>query len=57
MVEIVFLLVNVGVGIWFLVWYFMDSEYGPNKYGLNPKGEGNPTEEISSTTETEQSNH
>lgn len=24
-----------------LVWMFTDSQYGPNKYGPNPKGEGN----------------
>lgn len=31
-----------------LVWMFTDSQYGPNKYGPNPKGEGNteaPVEE------------
>ena len=34
-----------------LVWMFTNSDYGPNKYGPNPKGEGNPTEEVSMTTE------
>ena len=31
--------------IWLLVLLFTDSQYGPNKYGLNPKGIGN-TDEI-----------
>ena len=31
-----------------LVWMFTNSDYGPNQYGPNPKGEGNPTEEVSS---------
>lgn len=34
----------VGV-IWLLVLFFTDSQYGPNKYGPNPKGIGN-TDEI-----------
>ncbi len=29
-----------------LVWMFTNSDYGPNQYGPNPKGEGNPTEEV-----------
>lgn len=38
-------LIALAISIVFLVWMFIDSNYGPNKYGLNPKGEGNPTEE------------
>lgn len=32
------------VAIIFLVWLFTDSQYGPNQWGSNPKGEGNPEE-------------
>lgn len=35
-------LVGFFVSVLQLVWLFTDSAYGPNKYGLNPKGEGNP---------------
>ena len=35
-------LIALAIAIVFLVWMFIDSNYGPNKYGLNPKGEGNP---------------
>ena len=31
--------------IWILVLLATDSEYGPNEYGLNPKGIGNEDEE------------
>ena len=34
-----------------LVWMFTNSDYGPNQYGPNPKGEGNPTEEQTTLTE------
>lgn len=34
-----------------LVWMFTNSDYGPNQYGPNPKDEGNPTEEVSTTVE------
>ena len=33
------------IGIISLVWMFTNSDYGPNQYGPNPKGEGNPIEE------------
>ncbi len=42
---LVLALISLAIAIVFLVWMFMDSNYGPNKYGLNPKGEGNPAEE------------
>jgi len=42
---LVLTLIALAISIVFLVWMFMDSNYGPNKYGLNPKGEGNPAEE------------
>ena len=32
-------------------WMFTNSDYGPNQYGPNPKGEGNPTEEQTTLTE------
>ncbi|MDZ7900207.1 MAG: DUF805 domain-containing protein [Arcicella sp.] len=28
-------------GIWILVLFCTDNDYGPNEYGLNPKGLGN----------------
>ena len=31
-----------------LVWMFTNSDFDSNQYGPNPKGEGNPTEEVSS---------
>ncbi len=37
-------LVPVIGGIWLLVLMLLDSTYGPNRYGLNPKGLGNPEE-------------
>jgi uncharacterized membrane protein YhaH (DUF805 family) len=42
---IVLALIALAISIVFLVWMFMDSKYGPNQYGLNPKGEGNPKNE------------
>lgn len=42
------------IAIWFLVWMFTDSQYGPNKYGDNPKGMGNPSEEETNNTEIDQ---
>lgn len=41
----ILMLISLGAGILFLVWMFTDSQYGPNQWGPNPKGEGNPTEE------------
>ena len=35
-------------GIWLLVLYCTDSEFGPNQYGPNPKGLGNEDEESDS---------
>lgn len=40
-----FMILSLVIMIWFLVWMFTNSQYGPNEYGLNPKGEGNPTVE------------
>ena len=37
----VMMLLILAISIIGLVWMFTDSEYGPNKYGPNPKGEGN----------------
>ena len=45
-ISIVIELIALVIAIIFLVWMFTDSDYGPNKWGPNPKGEGNPTEEI-----------
>ena len=45
-VAMVLLFIALAVTIVFLVWMFTNSDYGPNQYGPNPKGEGNPTEEI-----------
>ena len=44
--TILFYCASLAICIIFLVWMFTDSNYGPNKWGPNPKGEGNPTEEI-----------
>lgn len=45
-VAMVLLFIALAITIVFLVWMFTNSDYGPNQYGPNPKGEGNPTEEI-----------
>ena len=47
--TILFYCASLAICIIFLVWMFTDSNYGPNKWGPNPKGEGNPTEEIAET--------
>ena len=39
--SVIFDLLCMVVAIICLVWMFTNSEYGPNKYGPNPKGEGN----------------
>lgn len=41
-ITIILFLAILAIGIIWLVWMVTDSEYGPNKYGPNPKGEGNP---------------
>ena len=41
-ITIMLFLAILAIGIIWLVWMVTDSEYGPNKYGPNPKGEGNP---------------
>ena len=48
---IIFALICFVIIIISLVWMFTNSDYGPNKYGPNPKGEGNPTEEQTTLTE------
>ena len=45
-VAMVLLFIALAITIVFLVWMFTNSEYGPNQYGSNPKGEGNPTEVV-----------
>ncbi len=39
--SLVLALVCMAIAIISLVWMFTNSQYGPNKYGPNPKGEGN----------------
>ena len=39
--SLVLVLVCMAIAIISLVWMFTNSQYGPNKYGPNPKGEGN----------------
>ena len=51
LIYVSLLLPSLAIFIIYLVWMFTNSEYGPNQYGLNPKGEGNPTEEVPTTTE------
>ena len=41
-IYLVMSLACMAIAVIALVWLFTDSQYGPNKYGLNPKGEGNP---------------
>ena len=48
--TILFYCASLAVCIIFLVWMFTDSQYGENKWGANPKGEGNQNE----VTTTEQ---
>ena len=50
-IYILFGLAGFVIFIISLVWLFTNSDYGPNQYGPNPKGEGNPTEETSSTVD------
>lgn len=45
-------LISLVITIISLVWLFTNSNYGPNKWGLNPKGEGNPTDEDTIITKT-----
>lgn len=44
-------LVCLAICVISLVWMFTDSQYGPNKYGPNPKGEGNPPDETAVAVE------
>ena len=39
-------LLNFGVSIWFLVWFFMDSQYETNRWGACPKLEPNGCDTI-----------
>ena len=48
---VIITLVGIVIGIISLVWMFTNSDYGPNQYGPNPKGEGNPIEEQITPTE------
>lgn len=48
--TILFYCASLAICIIFLVWMFTDSQYGENKWGPNPKGEGNQNE----VTTTEQ---
>ena len=43
---VIIALAGIVIGIISLVWMFTNSDYGPNQYGPNPKGEGNPTEDV-----------
>jgi uncharacterized membrane protein YhaH (DUF805 family) len=47
--TIFFYCANLAICIILLVWMFTDSQYGENKWGPNPKGEGNQNE--ATTTE------
>lgn len=42
------------IAIIFLVWLFTDSQYGPNQWGPNPKGEGNPEDDTTTSIETQE---
>lgn len=53
-VETLLILPTLALAIWYLVWMFTDSQYGPNQYGDNPKGLGNPTTEENTNAEIDQ---
>ncbi|MBP5677672.1 MAG: DUF805 domain-containing protein [Bacteroidales bacterium] len=44
-IYLLFLFIALAMTIVSLVWMFTGSDYGPNQYGPNPKGEGNPEEQ------------
>lgn len=53
--NIIKFILQIAIFLIGIVWLSKDSESGPNKYGLNPKGEGNAVETEQQPTETEQS--
>ena len=35
--AVIIIVVNIGLGIWWLVWFVKKGDKGPNKYGPDPR--------------------